>query len=281
MKNATTELRDRFQDGRRRHVGNSSECYKIGNYHPIFMKIAIQTKKNMLNLEITKAEVQTQFQDSCRHFGNWSACYKMGNYHPILTQIGTQTKKDMLSSKFITPEVLAKFQQGRRRFGNWSACYKMGNYHPISMQIRIQTKKNMPSSEITKPEALPKFQDGSRRHFEIQVHAIKWAITTRFWWKSVHRLRKKFWARKSQKRKSPTAFKIAAAAMLELQVHATKWVITTELWMAAAAMLELLCYEMGNYHRTLMKIGTQTQENMLSECKNHKSESLRQKASKN
>jgi hypothetical protein len=40
---------DRFQDGRRRHVGNLSECYKMGN----------------------KAEVQAQFQDSRRrHFGN-------------------------------------------------------------------------------------------------------------------------------------------------------------------------------------------------------------------
>jgi hypothetical protein len=37
------------------------------------------------------------------------------------------------------------------------------------------------------------------------------------------------------------------------------------------------CYEMGNYHRTLMKIGTQTKQNMLIECKNHKCGSLRQK----
>jgi hypothetical protein len=36
---------DRFQDDRRRHVGNSSECYKMGNYHPILMKIGTQTKK--------------------------------------------------------------------------------------------------------------------------------------------------------------------------------------------------------------------------------------------
>jgi hypothetical protein len=50
--------------------------------------------------------------------------------------------------------------------------------------------------------------------------------------------------------------------------------------MAAAAMLELLCYEMGNYHRTLMKIGTQTKQNMLIECKSHKSGSLRQKTAK-
>jgi hypothetical protein len=40
------------------------------------------------------------------------------------------------------------------------------------------------------------------------------------------------------------------------------------------------CYEMGNYHRTLMKIGTQTKQNMLIECKSHKSGSLRQKTAK-
>jgi hypothetical protein len=51
---------DRFQDGRRRHVGNSSECYKMGNYHPILMKIGPQTKKKMLSLKITKAEVQAE-----------------------------------------------------------------------------------------------------------------------------------------------------------------------------------------------------------------------------
>jgi hypothetical protein len=41
------------------------------------------------------------------------------------------------------------------------------------------------------------------------------------------------------------------------------------------------CYKMGNYHRTLMKIGTQTKQNMLIECKSHKSGSLRQKTGKN
>jgi hypothetical protein len=41
---------NRFQDGRRRHVGNSSECYKMGKYHPILMmKIGTQTQKNMLS----------------------------------------------------------------------------------------------------------------------------------------------------------------------------------------------------------------------------------------
>jgi hypothetical protein len=41
------------------------------------------------------------------------------------------------------------------------------------------------------------------------------------------------------------------------------------------------CYKMGNYHRTLMKIGTQTEQNMLIECKSHNSGCLRQKNSKN
>jgi hypothetical protein len=36
------------------HIGNSSECYKIGNYHPILMKIGIQIKKSMPSSEITK-----------------------------------------------------------------------------------------------------------------------------------------------------------------------------------------------------------------------------------
>jgi hypothetical protein len=71
---------DRFQDGRHRHVGNSSECYKMGSYHPILMKIGTQTKTDMLSLKFTKAEVQANFQDGwCRHFGNSSACCKRGN----------------------------------------------------------------------------------------------------------------------------------------------------------------------------------------------------------
>jgi hypothetical protein len=48
---------DRFQNGRRRHFENSSECYKMGDYRPILMKIGTQTKKNMLSSKITKAEV--------------------------------------------------------------------------------------------------------------------------------------------------------------------------------------------------------------------------------
>jgi hypothetical protein len=57
VKNATTEVTDRFQDGRRRHVGNSNAWYKMGNYHPISMKIGTQTAKNMLSSKFTILEV--------------------------------------------------------------------------------------------------------------------------------------------------------------------------------------------------------------------------------
>jgi hypothetical protein len=40
-----------FPDGRRRHVGKSSESYKMGNCHPLLMQIGTQTKKNMLILK--------------------------------------------------------------------------------------------------------------------------------------------------------------------------------------------------------------------------------------
>jgi hypothetical protein len=33
------EMTDRSQNGRRRHVGNSSACYKMGNCHPTLMQI--------------------------------------------------------------------------------------------------------------------------------------------------------------------------------------------------------------------------------------------------
>jgi hypothetical protein len=62
---------DRFQDGRRRHVGNSSECYKMGNYHPILMKLGTQTKKSMLSSKFIVPEVLAKFQDGRRRpFGN-------------------------------------------------------------------------------------------------------------------------------------------------------------------------------------------------------------------
>jgi uncharacterized protein with von Willebrand factor type A (vWA) domain len=77
--------------------------------------------------------------------------------------------------------VTDRFQDGcRRHVGNSSACYKMGNYHPILMKIGTQTKKNMLSSQCTLPEAYAKFEDAAAALLEIQVRAIKWAITTRF-----------------------------------------------------------------------------------------------------
>jgi hypothetical protein len=91
---------DRFPDSRRRHVGNSSECNKMGDYLQILMKISTQTKKSMLSSIIVKAEVQANFQDGRRrHFVNSSSCHEMGNYHPILMKFETQTKTDMLSSE--------------------------------------------------------------------------------------------------------------------------------------------------------------------------------------
>jgi hypothetical protein len=50
------EVTDRFQDGRRRDVGNSSACYKMGNYHRTVMKIGTQTKTDMLSSKVIKAE---------------------------------------------------------------------------------------------------------------------------------------------------------------------------------------------------------------------------------
>jgi hypothetical protein len=51
------EMTIKFQDGRRRHIGNLSACYKMGNYHPILMQTGTQTKKNMLSLKITIPEL--------------------------------------------------------------------------------------------------------------------------------------------------------------------------------------------------------------------------------
>jgi hypothetical protein len=78
----------------------------MGNYHPILMKIATRTKRNMLSLKITNAKVQAQFQHGRRrHVGNSNACYKMGNHKPILMQIGIQTKKSKSSSEITNTEV--------------------------------------------------------------------------------------------------------------------------------------------------------------------------------
>jgi hypothetical protein len=56
------EVIDRFQDGRRRYVGNSSACYKMGNYHRTLMKIGTQTKQNMLSSKVRKEEAYGQKQ---------------------------------------------------------------------------------------------------------------------------------------------------------------------------------------------------------------------------
>jgi hypothetical protein len=50
------EVTDRFQDGRGRHVGKSSACYKVGNYHRTLMKIGTQTKQNRLSSKVIEAE---------------------------------------------------------------------------------------------------------------------------------------------------------------------------------------------------------------------------------
>jgi hypothetical protein len=87
-----------FQDGRRRHFGNSSACYEMGNYHPILMKTGTQTERDMLSSKIAKAEVYGHFQDGRRcYLGKSNACCKTGNYRPILTKFDTQTKTSMLS----------------------------------------------------------------------------------------------------------------------------------------------------------------------------------------
>jgi hypothetical protein len=47
---------DRFEDGCRRHVRNSSACCKMGIYHRTLMKIGTQTKTDMLSSKVIKAE---------------------------------------------------------------------------------------------------------------------------------------------------------------------------------------------------------------------------------
>jgi hypothetical protein len=102
----------------------------------------------------------------------------MGIYHPILMKFDIQTKNNMLSSKVIKAEMIDRFQDGHRHVENSRACYKMSNYRTISMKIGTKTKKNILSSKVTKAEVTARFQDGRRARLEIQVHAIKWAITT-------------------------------------------------------------------------------------------------------
>jgi hypothetical protein len=88
----------------------------MGNYNPILMQIAIQTKKSMPSSEITKPETFAKFQDDRRrHFVYLNKCYNMGNYDPILMKFDTQTKKNMLGSKFRKAGMIDRFQDGRRR----------------------------------------------------------------------------------------------------------------------------------------------------------------------
>jgi hypothetical protein len=70
------------------------------------MKIGTRTKKNVLKLKITKAEVQDNFHDGRRrHVGSSSACYKVRNRHSIPIKIGRQTENCMLSLKITKAEV--------------------------------------------------------------------------------------------------------------------------------------------------------------------------------
>jgi hypothetical protein len=103
----------------------------------------------------------------------------MGNNHLISMKVGTQVDKSMLSLKIINAEALTIFHDGPSCYlGNSSACYEMVNNRPISMKIGAQTKTVMLSSKITIAEVTDPFQDGRRRHLEMQLNAIKWAITT-------------------------------------------------------------------------------------------------------
>jgi hypothetical protein len=103
---------DHFQDGRCRLVGNSSACYKMGNYHPILMKIGTQTKIDMLSSKSQKRKYRPIFKlAAAASFGNSSACYKMGNYRPFLMKFGSQTKTDMFSSIVTKAEVYGHFSR--------------------------------------------------------------------------------------------------------------------------------------------------------------------------
>jgi hypothetical protein len=75
QKNTKPEVTDCFQDGRRRHDENSSECYKMGSYHLISTKIGTQTEKSTLSSKSIKAKVHGNFQDGRPgFFENSSAC---------------------------------------------------------------------------------------------------------------------------------------------------------------------------------------------------------------
>jgi hypothetical protein len=69
------------------------------------------------------------------------------------------------------------------------------------MKIGIQTKKSMPSSELTKQGRGSNFKMAAADIVLIQMNAVKWAITTQFWWNLIHKLRKMLSVQKLQERK--------------------------------------------------------------------------------
>jgi hypothetical protein len=87
----------------------------------------------------------------------------------------------MISSKITKAEVKANFQDSRgRHFWNSSECYTMGHIRPISMKYDIQTETDTLSLKIAKAGVLCLVKMAAAAMLEIQVHAIKWAISTRF-----------------------------------------------------------------------------------------------------
>jgi hypothetical protein len=127
----------------------------MGNYNPILMQIAIQTKKSMPTSGITKPETFAKLQeDRRRHFVYWNECYKMGNYDPISMKFGTQTKKNMLGSKFRKAGMIDRFQDGRRRHVRTSMLW---NYHRTRWKlVHWLTKICWSSAEVMKAEAYGK-----------------------------------------------------------------------------------------------------------------------------
>jgi hypothetical protein len=50
----SAEVYGHFQSGRLGYLGNSSACYKMGNYRPNSMKFGTQINADMLSSKITK-----------------------------------------------------------------------------------------------------------------------------------------------------------------------------------------------------------------------------------
>jgi hypothetical protein len=127
----------------------------MGNYNPIFMQIAVQTKKSIPSSEIIKPETFAKFQDDRRrHFAYWNECYKMGNYDPILVKFDTQTKKNMLGSKVRKAGMIDRFQDGRRRHVGTSMLW---NYHRTRWKlVHWLSKICWSSAKVIKAEAYGK-----------------------------------------------------------------------------------------------------------------------------